>query len=65
MGLGQSVRKFADRAKDKIRPEQAERGVDQVADKFNRATGGKHASKVTKARQKAKDTAGKYFQGGK
>lgn len=65
MGLGQSVRKFADRAKERVRPEQAERGVDRAADKIDRATGGKHTSKVTKARQKAKDAAGKYFQGGR
>lgn len=65
MGLGQTIRKFADRAKDKIRPEQADRGVDQVADRVNRATGGEHTSKVDKARQKAKEATGKYFQGRK
>lgn len=65
MGLGQSVRKFADRTKNKIRPEQAARGVDQAADKINQATGGKYASKVAKGRQKAKEAAGKYFKAGK
>lgn len=62
MGLGQSVRKFADRAKEKIRPEHATRGVDQVADKADQATGGKHTAKVEKARQKGKEAADKYFQ---
>jgi hypothetical protein len=62
MGIGQSLRKLADRARGKVRPEQAESGIDKAADKFDEATGGKYASKVDKAQEKAKDAAKKYLR---
>jgi hypothetical protein len=62
MGIGQSLRKLADRARGKVRPEQAESGIDKAADRFDEATGGKYASKVDKAQEKAKDAAKKYLR---
>lgn len=64
MELGKSVRKMADRARSRIRPDQAERGVDQAADKINKSTNGKYASKVSRAQQKARQAANKYFRQG-
>lgn len=64
MSVGQSIRKLANQARGKVRPEQAERGVDRAADKANQVTGGKYAAKVDKGRQKAREAAQKYFQGG-
>jgi len=62
MSIGQSIRKFADRARGKVKPEQAERGIDQAADKFDQATGGKYADKVDRAQEKAKDASQKYLR---
>ena len=62
MSIGQSIRKFADRARGKVKPEQAERGIDQAADKFDQATGGKYADKVDKAQEKARDAAQKHLR---
>lgn len=62
MGIGQSLRKLADRARGRVRPEQAESGIDKAADKFNEATGGKYASKVDKAQERAKDAANKHLR---
>lgn len=62
MGMGQSFRKLADRARDKVRPEQGDHGIDQTADKFDEATGDKHASKVDKAQEKARNAARKLLR---
>jgi hypothetical protein len=62
MGIGRSVRSLADRAKSKIRPGQAGSAIDKAGDKFDDATGGKHASKVGKAQDKAKDAADKHLR---
>lgn len=62
MGIGRSLRKFADRARGKVRPEQAESGIDKAADKFDEATGGKYASKADKVREKGKNAAKKYLR---
>lgn len=62
MSIGQSIRKLADRARGRVRPEQAESGIDKAADKFDQATGGKYASKVDKAQEKAKDASNKYLR---
>jgi hypothetical protein len=62
MGIGQSVRNLADRAKSKIRPGQAESAIDKAGDKFDDATGGKHASKVDKVQDKSKDAANKHLR---
>jgi hypothetical protein len=62
MGIGQSLRKLADQARGRVRPKQAESGIDKAADKFDEATGGKYASKVDKAQEKAKDAANRYLR---
>lgn len=62
MGIGQTMRKMADRAKGKVRPEQAEGAIDKAGDKFDESTGGKHASKVDKAQDKASDAASKHLR---
>lgn len=62
MGIVDTVRKFAGLAKEKIQPEQAERGVDKAADTVDQRTGGKHASKVDKGRDKGQDAARKHFK---
>ena len=59
MGIGQSIRKFADRARDKVKPEQAESGIEKAGDKVDQVTGGKYADKVDQAQEKAKDAARK------
>ncbi|HEY8451841.1 MAG: antitoxin [Micromonosporaceae bacterium] len=65
MGIGQSLRKLADLARDKIRPEQAGSAIDKAADKVDQRTGGKYASKVDKAQEKGKDAAQKYLRRGR
>lgn len=62
MGIGQTLRKLADRAKEKVQPEHAERGVDKAAEQVDQRTGGKHQSKIEKGREKGRGAAGKYFQ---
>ncbi|HLU33102.1 MAG TPA: antitoxin [Natronosporangium sp.] len=62
MGIGQSIRNIADRARGKVKPEQAERGVEQAGDKFDQATGGKYADKVDQAQEKANEAAQKHLR---
>lgn len=62
MGIAETIRKLADRAKEKIQPEQAGRGVDKAAQKTDERTGGKHREHVEKGRMKGRDAADKYFQ---
>ena len=62
MGIGQSLRKLADLARDRIRPGQARSAIDKAGDKVDQATGGKYASKVDKAQEKGKDAAQKYLR---
>lgn len=62
MGIAQSLRKLADRAKEKIQPEHAERGVDKAGDAVDQRTGGKYESQVDKAQEKGRDTARKHFE---
>jgi len=62
MGIGQTLRKLADRAKEKVQPQQAERGVDKAAEQVDQRTGGKHRAKVEGARDKGRGAAGKYFE---
>ncbi len=62
MGIAQTLRKFADRAKEKIQPEQAEHGVDKAADTVDERTGGTYESKVDKGREKGRDAARRHFE---
>lgn len=65
MSIGQLLRKLVGRVRGRLRPEQAESGIDKAADKLDQATGGKYRSRVDKGRKKAKDAANKYLRGEK
>lgn len=62
MRIGQLLRNLLGRIRGRVRPEQAESGIDKAADRFDQATGGKYRSKVDKGREKAKNTAKKYLR---
>lgn len=61
MGIGDSMRDLAGKAKDKISPDQANEGLDQVEDRANEATGGRYESQLDKGREVAGEQVDRRF----
>jgi hypothetical protein len=58
MGMMDKAKDMKDKAMDALGDDKAEK-IDQAGDKVDEATGGKHADKVDKGQQMAKDAAEK------
>jgi len=61
MGISDSINGMVGKAKDAVgaNPDKADKGVDAAGDKLDDMTGGKHADKVDKAQDMAKDAVRK------
>lgn len=53
MGIGDSMRNMADKAKEKVSPDKAKEGIDKAGDKVDDATGGRYESQVDKGQELA------------
>jgi hypothetical protein len=54
VGVADSFRDMAQKAKEKISPEKAKQGVERAGDKVDEATGGKYGKYVDRGQQAAK-----------
>ncbi len=54
MGIADSFRDMAQKAKDKIDPDKAKEGIDKAGDKVDDMTGGKYSNYVDRGQDAAK-----------
>jgi antitoxin protein of toxin-antitoxin system len=54
MGIADSFRNMADKAKDKVDPDKTKQGIDKAGDKLDDATGGKFSEHVDHGQDAAK-----------
>jgi MT0933-like antitoxin protein len=61
MGIADSFRDMAAKAKDKIDPQKAKEGIDKAGDKLDDATGGKYSDYVDRGQDAAKSGVDKAY----
>lgn len=54
MGIADSLREMAQKAKDKVDPDRAKEGIEKAGDKVDDATGGRYSNYVDRGQDAAK-----------
>lgn len=62
MGIGDSARDLAGKAKEKVSPDQARDGVEKGGDKLDDATGHRYESQVDKGQKMAEGGVDKVYR---
>ena len=61
MGIADSFRDMAQKAKDKIDPDKAKEGVEKAGDKVDDMTGGRYSDYVDRGQEAAKSGVDKMY----